>query len=158
MTRQYASRNNVTISMPGGRSVPIVSQTEIDPMKTALSLNACAHHDDGAHRATAHTEAAGAGRLVPARLYRERLILHPVAACCGRHRQAEQRHLPVGMGCVGLLLLVKWPRPALALRSFVFSCRGHAVPRGLPPRHPRIGSPEAGMSKRGHGRARGSSA
>jgi len=38
-------------------------------MKTALSLNACAHHDDGAHRATAHTEAAGAGRLVPAWLY-----------------------------------------------------------------------------------------
>ena len=33
-----------------------------------------------------------------------------------------------------------------------------AVPRGLPPRHPRIGSPEAGMSKRGLGRARGSSA
>jgi len=38
MTRQYASRNNVTISIPGGRSVPIVSQTEIDPMKTTLSL------------------------------------------------------------------------------------------------------------------------
>jgi hypothetical protein len=27
------------------------------------------------------------------------------------------------------------------------------MPRGLPP-NPRIGSPEAGMSKRGHGRAR----
>jgi hypothetical protein len=38
MTQQYISRNNVTISMHGGRSVPIVSQTEIDPMKTALSL------------------------------------------------------------------------------------------------------------------------
>jgi hypothetical protein len=38
MTQQYTSRNNVTISMHGGRSVPIVSQTEIDPMKTALSL------------------------------------------------------------------------------------------------------------------------
>jgi len=38
MTQQYTSRNNVTISMQGGRSVPIVSQTEIDPMKTALSL------------------------------------------------------------------------------------------------------------------------
>jgi hypothetical protein len=31
-------RNNVTISMLGGGSVPIVSQTEIEPMKTALSL------------------------------------------------------------------------------------------------------------------------
>src|SRR5262249_47305425 len=38
MTQQYTGRNNVTISMPGGGSVPIVSQTEIDPMKIALSL------------------------------------------------------------------------------------------------------------------------
>ena len=38
MTRQYVGRNNVTISMPDGRSVPIVSQTEIEPMKTALFL------------------------------------------------------------------------------------------------------------------------
>ena len=38
MTQQYTRRNNVTISMPGGGSVPIVSQTEIEPMKTALSL------------------------------------------------------------------------------------------------------------------------
>ena len=38
MTRQYTSPNNVTISMPDGGSVPIVSQTEIEPMKTALSL------------------------------------------------------------------------------------------------------------------------
>jgi len=38
MTQQYTSRNNLTISMLGGRSVPIVSQTEINPMKTALSL------------------------------------------------------------------------------------------------------------------------
>ena len=38
MTQQYTGRNNVTISMPDGGSVPIVSQTEIDPMKIALSL------------------------------------------------------------------------------------------------------------------------
>jgi hypothetical protein len=38
MTQQYTRRNNVTISMPGGGSVPIVSQTEIEPMKTALTL------------------------------------------------------------------------------------------------------------------------
>jgi hypothetical protein len=38
MTQQDISRNNVEISMPDGGSVPIVSQTEIDPMKMALSL------------------------------------------------------------------------------------------------------------------------
>src|SRR5262249_54033373 len=38
MTRQYTGRNNVTISMRDGGSVPIVSQTEVNPMKTALSL------------------------------------------------------------------------------------------------------------------------
>jgi len=38
MTQQYTGRNNVTISMPDGGSVPIVSQTEINPMKTALSF------------------------------------------------------------------------------------------------------------------------
>ena len=37
MMQQDASRNNVTISMSDSRSVPIVSKTEIDPMKTAIS-------------------------------------------------------------------------------------------------------------------------
>src|SRR5215472_817308 len=37
-----------------------------------------ARHDDGAHRAAARAEAAGPGRELPARRYRERLILHPV--------------------------------------------------------------------------------
>jgi hypothetical protein len=60
MTQQYTGRNSVTISMPDGGSVPIVSQTEIDPMKTALSLMLARH---GAHRAAAPTETAGAGRL-----------------------------------------------------------------------------------------------
>ena len=134
MTQQYMGRNNVTISMPDGGSVPIVSQTEIDPMKIALSLMLAPRHDDGAPRAAARAEAARAGRLVPARLHRERLILHAVTGCCGRHRQAEQRHLPVGMDCVGLLLLAKWPRPALALRSLrfllsrVMPCRRVAAP------------------------------
>src|SRR5262249_53915825 len=110
MTQQYTGRNNITISMPEGGSVPIVSQTEIESMKTALSLMLAPQHDDGAHRAAARAEAAGAGRLVPARLYRERLILHAVARRCGRHRQAAERQLPVGMDCVGLLLLAKWTR------------------------------------------------
>jgi hypothetical protein len=38
MTQQYAGRNKLTISGQDAASVPIVSQTEIDPMKTALSL------------------------------------------------------------------------------------------------------------------------
>src|SRR5215470_10150662 len=38
MTQQYTEENNVTISMLDGGSVPIVSQTEIEPLKTALSL------------------------------------------------------------------------------------------------------------------------
>jgi hypothetical protein len=37
MMQQNASQNNLMISTIEGRSVPIVSQTEIDPMKTALS-------------------------------------------------------------------------------------------------------------------------
>jgi hypothetical protein len=37
MTRQNMWLNNVTISMSDSRSVPIVSKTEIDPMKTAIS-------------------------------------------------------------------------------------------------------------------------
>ena len=46
MTQQDTSRNNLTISMFGDASVPIVSQTEIDPMKTALSVM-LRRHDDG---------------------------------------------------------------------------------------------------------------
>src|SRR5262249_41312573 len=38
MTRQCTGRDNVTISMPGGGSVPIVSQTAIEPMKMSFSL------------------------------------------------------------------------------------------------------------------------
>jgi hypothetical protein len=38
MTQQDRGRNNLMISMSRGGSVPIVSQTEIDPMKTAISL------------------------------------------------------------------------------------------------------------------------
>ena len=87
--------------------------------------------DDGAHRAAARAEAASAGRLVPARLYPVGLVLHPVAGCCGRHRQAEQWHLPVGMDYVGLLLLAKWTRAALAFAlRFVFSVEGPLSPSG----------------------------
>ena len=38
MTQQYTGGDNVMISTPDDGSVPIVSQTEIEPIKTALSL------------------------------------------------------------------------------------------------------------------------
>jgi hypothetical protein len=47
------------------------------------------------------------GGSCPHGLHRERLILHTVAGCFGRHREAEQRHVSVGMDCVGLVLLAK---------------------------------------------------
>jgi len=65
MTQQYTGRNNVTISMLDSGSVPIVSQTEIEPMKTALSLRALRHRAQC--RAAPRREAAGPGRLEPAR-------------------------------------------------------------------------------------------
>jgi hypothetical protein len=38
------------------------------------------------------------------------LVLRPRPGRTGCHRQAGKRHLPVGMDCVGLLLLAKWTR------------------------------------------------
>src|SRR5215831_8072802 len=75
MTRQYTGRNNVTISMLGGRSVPIVSQTEINPMKTAPFPHARARHDDGAHRALPGAKPQSPGGSCLHSLHRERLIL-----------------------------------------------------------------------------------
>src|SRR5262245_53188788 len=88
MTQQYTGRNNVTISMPDGGSVPKVSQTEIEPMKTALSLMLGARHDDGARGALARAEAAGPGRELPARVHHKGLILHAVVWRAGDDRQA----------------------------------------------------------------------
>ena len=119
MTQQYTGRNNVTISMPDGGSVPIVSQTEIDPMKTALSLMLALV------TTTALTEPVpkppGPGGSSPHSRHRERHIQHAVAGCFGRHREAEQRHVSVGMDCVGLVLLAKWTRAALAFALASFS-------------------------------------
>jgi hypothetical protein len=55
MTQQNWGRNNITISKVSAASVPIVSRTEIDLMKTALSVM-LSRHDDAAR-----TEAAGPG-------------------------------------------------------------------------------------------------
>jgi len=87
MTQQYTGENNLTISMPDGDSVPIVSQTEIDPMKTALSLM-LARHDDGTQRAAARAEAAGAGGGSCPQGYFARLVLRPIAGKQRRYREA----------------------------------------------------------------------
>jgi hypothetical protein len=66
-----------------------------------------------------------------ARLHRERLILYAVNGRCRRHRQAEQWQLPVRMDYVGLLLLAKWTRAALAFAlRFGFSVEGPLSPSG----------------------------
>jgi len=87
MTQQYTGRNNATISMPDGGSVPIVSQTEIDPMKTALSLM-LALITTALTEPLPRAEAAGAGRELPAQVHRKRLILHAVVWRAGDDRQA----------------------------------------------------------------------
>src|SRR6516225_932875 len=120
MTQQYTGRNNVTISMPDGASVPIVSETEIDPMKIALSLMLALVTTTALTEPLPVPKPPGPGGSSPHSRDRERLILHAVTGCFGRHREAEQRHLSVGMDCVGLVLLEKWTRAALAfaLASF----------------------------------------
>ena len=63
MTRRTTGGNNTTISRLRGVSVPIVSQTEIDPMKTALSLMlALATTLALAARSTISAASQGAGR------------------------------------------------------------------------------------------------
>jgi hypothetical protein len=84
MTQQDTSGNTLTISTFGDCGVPIVSQTEIDPMKTALSVM-LRRHDDGPQPSLARTESRRAGRHVLARLSRT-------------------GHLPVGIISSGILL------------------------------------------------------
>ena len=90
MTRRTAGVNNVTISMPHGGSVPIVSQTAIEPMKMSFSLR-CACHDDGARGALARAEAAGPERELPARVN-----CKPRRRLARRRRSPSRRHMPVG--------------------------------------------------------------
>ena len=141
MTQQDTGRNNVTISMPGAGSVPIVSQTEINPMKTAISLMLALVTTTALTEPAARAEAAGGGRLVPARLRRALRTPSP---------KPPNGSCPVGMDCVGLVLLAKWPRAALAFAPASFSLsRAIAVPRGQPPRRLYLGAPEPGDEQEG---------
>src|SRR6516164_1710148 len=87
MTRQYVGRNNVTIPMPDGRSVPIVSQTEIEPMKTALSLMLALI------TTTALTEPLPVPKPPGGRAARARTAISR-AAHSARRRRARRRRLP----------------------------------------------------------------
>jgi hypothetical protein len=57
-------------------------------MKTAISLMLAL---------VTTTALTSPGRLVPARLSRIGLVLHAVVGRAGRHRQAAERHMPVGL-------------------------------------------------------------
>src|SRR5262249_27571451 len=112
MTQQYTGRNNATISMLDGGSVPIVSQTEIDPMKTALSLMLALATTTALTEPLPMPKPPGPGGSCPhgyipsgARAApRRRLLRTPSPS----RRTVAAR----GMDCVGLLLLAKWTRAA----------------------------------------------
>ena len=115
MTRQYTGRNNLTISMPGSRSVPIVSQTGIEPMKTALSLMLALITTTALTEPLPVPKPPGPGGSCRARTATSR-----AAHSARRHRMlrttSRSRAMTrvVGMHCVGLVLLAKWTRAALA--------------------------------------------
>src|SRR5262249_8950082 len=141
MTQQYTGRNNVTISMSDDGSVPIVSQREIDPMKTALSLTlalvtttALAEPFPGpqprGQAARARTAISRAAHSAP----RRRVLRTPspsrataLARRDGLRRAPTAREMAV-------------PGSSFALASFSL-VEGHAVPRGLPPRRLNFGAP-----------------
>ena len=115
MTRQYTGRNNLTISMPGSGSVPIVSQTGIEPMKTALSLMLALITTTALTEPLPVPKPPGPGGSCRARTATSR-----AAHSARRHRMlrtpSRSRAMTrvVGMHCVGLVLLAKWTRAALA--------------------------------------------
>ena len=124
MTRRTTGGNNATISMLDSGSVPIVSQTEIEPMKTALSLRALRHRAQC--RAAPRREAAGPGRLEPARPTSR-------AAHSARRRRALRTPSPSrrtvaarGDGLRRARIACEMAARGLSLRArFVFSVEGH---------------------------------
>jgi hypothetical protein len=61
----------------------------------------------GCRRAAASAETAGPGRELPVRLHFDRVLLHAVLRHAGRDRRAAERHLPLWMDLVGLVLLAR---------------------------------------------------
>src|SRR5262249_24480197 len=87
MTQQYTGRNNVTISMPDGGSVPIVSQTEIEPMKTALSLMLALITTTALTEPLPVPKPPGPGGSCSHGYIPSGSYCTPVAGCSGRHRR-----------------------------------------------------------------------
>src|SRR5262245_52404631 len=87
MTQQYTGRNNVTISMPDGGNVPIVSQTEIEPMKTALSLMLALITTTALTEPLPLPKPPGPGGSCSHGYIPSGSYCTPVAGCCGRHRR-----------------------------------------------------------------------
>jgi hypothetical protein len=64
-------------------------------------------------RSPARPEAAWSGRKLPARLHIVGIVLHAIARRAGRHRQAGERYLSVGLDLVRLILPAQRKRAAL---------------------------------------------
>ena len=107
------------ISRLGGVGVPIVSQSKLRPIFCLLMESGARRKQSpmmeaitataalliaAAARTLARAEAVRSRRLLPARLSGKRLVLRPRPERAGGDRQAAERHMPVGMNCVGLLL------------------------------------------------------
>jgi hypothetical protein len=140
-----APSEDPTISMQIGASVPIVSQTEIGPMKTALSLMLAPATDDGARRGAARAEAAGAGRLVPARYIPSGSFCMPSQGAADAITKPPNGSCPWEWIASGSYRLRNGRARPLPSRPLRFLCRGSSpVPRGQPPRRLYLGAPEPG--------------
>src|SRR5262249_42125893 len=116
MTQQYTGRNNITISMPDGGSVPIVSQTEIESMKTALFLMLALVTTTALTEPLPVPKPPGPGGSCP------HGYIASGSFCTPSPGASDARHVSVGMDCVGLVLLAKWTRAALAFALVSTSC------------------------------------
>ena len=147
--RQYAGRNNVMISKWETGSVPIVSQTEINPMKTALSLILAL--------ATGGSPSRRPCRSRRGRAARTRTAIFPQAHSACRRRalrtpSPSRRTVAArGDGLRRARIACEMAARGLSLRArFVFSVEGHhRGPRGQPPRRLYLGAPEPGDEQEG---------
>src|SRR5262245_31038562 len=89
MTQRTSGGNNLGISMRRAASVPIVSQTEIDPMKTALPRMLALVTTTALTEMLPELKPGGTGRPVPARVHFKRLVLRAVGRAAGRDRARQ---------------------------------------------------------------------
>src|SRR5262249_42377230 len=111
MTQQYTGRNNVTISTPDYGSVPIVSQTEIEPIKTALSLMFALVTTTALTEPPPVPKPPGPGGSCP------HGYIASGSFSARRHRVLRTPSRSPATARVGFVLLAKSTRAALALRA-----------------------------------------